>query len=191
MKTCSVHLCNQEAHSGDKGLCKSHVARIRRYGDVYTGGTYSGSPEAFLRSLIGIDFDSCILWPFAKGKHGHGQIYINGRLTNAHRFMLMLNSGAPDDETQEACHDPLKCNNRGCVNPNHLRWASHHENMLDKFHSNTQPIGEKIHNSILTESSVKFVRKSTLSNSDLAKMFGVAPRTIRDAKSGRTWKHVT
>lgn len=28
-------------------------------------------------------------------------------------------------------HDPIRCNNKRCVNPDHLRWGNHSDNMRD------------------------------------------------------------
>jgi hypothetical protein len=49
----------------------------------------------------------------------------------AHRVSLMAFKSLPK-EGEQAAHCPRKCpDHRHCVNPDHLRWASQSENLLD------------------------------------------------------------
>lgn len=76
--------------------------------------------------------EDCVPWPYAVRKSsGYGAMSrkANGRTENwdAHRFVCAYFHGAPTDD-QEAAHS---CGNKLCVNPAHLSWASHLENMAD------------------------------------------------------------
>lgn len=71
----------------------------------------------------------CLIWPFAKISTGYGQFRRNGTRVYAHRIMCELAHGKCPTNKKEAVHT---CRNTSCVNPNHLRWATHIENMQDR-----------------------------------------------------------
>lgn len=70
------------------------------------------------------------------------------RIVLTHRFALCLIHGGldlvelladydrrffDDGSRREAAHDPIKCGNRLCCNPAHLRWATDDENREDRY----------------------------------------------------------
>jgi hypothetical protein len=89
-----------------------------------------GAPAAFIRDHADHQGDECLLWPFARTLNGYGQVLFEGRQTRAHRAICILAHGEPPFDGAEATHS---CANGhlGCVNPKHLRWKTHHENILE------------------------------------------------------------
>ena len=80
----------------------------------------------------------CWDWQASKTKDGYGQLfhhYYNIRLkeirkcTAAHRYSWRIHFGPVPPEL-EVGH---RCDNRGCVNPDHLWLATHKENIWDSI----------------------------------------------------------
>lgn len=99
-----------------------------------------GRGMTFLRSLIGAGVTECIKWPmFIDERTGYGRVgtrrMTGGRTIGfAHRVMCELAHGAPPTPKHEAAHE---CDNRGCVNPNHLVWKTRSGNQLDRRRNGT------------------------------------------------------
>lgn len=90
--------------------------------------------ETFYRKLISWvddnrDFQECFDLGADK-TNGYNRISVNKKNLFAHRISCERVHGPPTKEKPFALH---ACNNRFCVNPNHLRWGSHSENMKDIF----------------------------------------------------------
>lgn len=79
------------------------------------------------------------------------------------------------------------CDNRLCVNPDHLWLASHKENSEDMVNKKRSARGEKCGKSKLTQKDVEFIRSSNLSNSELGRRFSVTSENIRYIRKGVTW----
>lgn len=75
-----------------------------------------------------IDISGCWLWTASKDLSGYGLIFMNGRLERAHRVTRLINFNEPIPPNLFACHT---CDTRHCVNPDHIFWGTHMENMQD------------------------------------------------------------
>ena len=83
------------------------------------------------------------------------------------------------------CH---KCDNRLCINPEHLFLGTHRDNMQDKVNKGRQTKGEAVNTAKLTENDVLTIFHSKEKNVALTKRYGVHRHTIYKIKKGITWK---
>ena len=82
--------------------------------------------------------DNCWVWIAGKNSYGYGQISVNGKMYSTHRVSYTLFNGKIPDGLEL---DHL-CQNKSCVNPEHLEAVTHHENMkrCDLYTNNHQRI---------------------------------------------------
>jgi hypothetical protein len=63
--------------------------------------------------------------------------------------------------------------------------------MADKHRDNTQPFGESVAGSKLTEDDVLLILQSPLSNAELARQYGMAHTCIGNIRLGKSWSWLT
>jgi len=127
------------------------------------------------------DDEGCWDWKAGKFTNGYGSISIAGKNKLAHRVAYRLFLG-PITENKLVCH---KCDNKSCVNPDHLFLGDQFDNMRT-----VNKKGRVNGNAKLTESDIKYIKNSSAMNTSLARLFNVSPSTISLIKKGKTWKHV-
>ena len=83
--------------------------------------------KLFKRLEKKIDVTSyCWEWQASKNQKGYGRVRFRGRLDSAHRVMYIIFKGEIPTGMDV---DHIECNNRGCVNPDHLIVSTHQENV--------------------------------------------------------------
>jgi hypothetical protein len=133
--------------------------------------------------------DGCWEWLASKRPNGYGQLLVDGgRIGYAHRVAYELYVGRIPP-TLCVCH---RCDNRGCVNPEHLFLGTAGDNTRDAM-AKGRLSGKHDHNGArnprakLTAQQVAVVRQSTRKGTELAKRFGVSPTAISRIRLGRSW----
>lgn len=123
---------------------------------------------------------------------GYGVKKHKGKLVRAHRlsYCQSKNINMSDIEGLIILH---LCDNRLCINPEHLRAGTHADNCADKLSKNRQARGEKIGNAKLTDEDVKSIKKmlkNGRSRKYIARLFSVSSMCIGRIASGKTWRHI-
>ncbi len=184
---CAIEGCNRKHVA--KGLCSMHYQRVKNHGSPHHV-TDMRRRIPFLQSA-GSDPVRCVEWPFAFSRSGYGVASLDGKQTSAHRISLILYAGPPPFPSADAAHDPLLCNNKKCVNPHHLRWASKSENAADKIVAGTVTRGTLASTSGISEDDVVEIFHSDGPAKDAAKRYNVHEETIRRIRKGETWGWLT
>lgn len=184
-RICSIQDCSKPVKA--RGWCVAHYRRFLRHGDPLGGGIPNGAARDFVNeSIPAHNSDECLIWPFGKTAAGYGVI-MRGKTTFVHHIACgHLNGPRPDGH--EAAHS---CGNPSCVNPSHLRWATPHENALDKREHGTIPRGETHHWARLTDQQAERILKlkGEVGSAELAKEYGVTQGYISALWGGRVRAH--
>jgi hypothetical protein len=111
--------------------------------------------------------ETCWLWTGPKDRHGYGR----WNQTVAHHFLM----GPKPQGKTHACH---RCDVRACVNPDHLFWGTHVENMADSV--------TKRNAVRLSGDAFRAARKSRgISMAEVGRRLGFTTGYIYDVEKGR------
>ncbi len=144
-----------------------------------------------IKNNIKVSENGCWEWQGSCSSTGYSQIIGYGKKCG-HRLSYKVFKG-DFKETLFVCHS---CDNKKCVNPDHLFLGTSKDNHFDMTIKgrNNQVRGIKTGRSKLTEENVKEARKLYESGvfgcSILAKKYKVTSRTIWCAIKGLTWAHI-
>jgi len=131
--------------------------------------------------------DWCLIWPFARDKHGRGMLGYEGRTHWAHRFMCRLMHGDPPTPEHTAAHT---CGNGhgGCINPHHLAWKTQAENLEDcRVHGTLiRHHGGNVRRVLPEEIRAIRDARGYQTQAQLAAKYGVSEGTISDIWHGRS-----
>lgn len=137
--------------------------------------------------------DGC--WPWTghvSPTSGYGDVparYASGKRSTAHRHAWKLHNCCDPGQLQ-VLH---RCDFRVCCNPAHLRLGTQRENIWDALSKGRRHVclpGEAHSKARLTDDIVREIRAAPDRVKDLAERYGVSPQTIRQARKGRTWRHL-
>jgi len=139
----------------------------------------------------------CHLWVGGKNK-GYGLIGFHGKQWRVHRLVFKLYNYSIPSWDQSGLQINHTCDNKLCINPEHLYCGTQQQNMLDRD-SRGRRFAGKLSGEIpgrskLTNIKVTQLRKLAAegySQYKLAKMFNVSPSTAWRAKNGESWKHLS
>lgn len=134
--------------------------------------------------------NNCWEWQKDIDRKGYGQIHSyreNKRVTLfAHRVSYELHKGTIPEKFL-ICHS---CDNRKCVNPDHLWIGTQSDNMQDMIKKGRYNYGTKNRLSKLNHQQVLEIKNSRESGRFLSKKFDVSEATIINIRKNRTWRHL-
>lgn len=136
------------------------------------------------------DPNGCWTWQGAKFSNGYGAFQLGvGNTVRAHRMSYVLHNGFFDDALV-VCH---KCDNRECVNPDHLFVGTNADNSADMSRKGraARLYGAKNGCSKLTESAVLSIYQDPRTNREIAADYGVASSLVSLIRHRKVWGETT
>lgn len=189
MKACSVDGCTAKYYA--KGYCYKHWQRIRKHGSPDDNANTHGSLEARFWRKVDKTGD-CWEWTGNKKPVGYGAIQEGGKGSKsllAHRVSYQIHKG----EIPDGMVVMHSCDNRGCVNPDHLSIGTYSENTLDaiqkgRFPCNLpEPKSGATHRLAISIEKAKAIKGAEGTQTELSRAFAVDRTVVRAIKNGTHW----
>ena len=123
-------------------------------------------------------------------KNGYFSIRRNGIRQKLHRYIYRITVGEiPKDMVVRH-----KCDNRLCINPNHLEIGTQLDNIRDRVERNRSAKQNGTDNgmcSIDEETVLKVLFDNDGTQHEIADRYGISQIHVSQIKTGKRWRHVT
>ena len=154
-------------------------------------GRKPGCPyKRFEDKYVPITESGCWVWMRNTFRCGYGAFSWHGENIGAHRAAWMLYKG----EIPDGMNVLHKCDNRLCVNPDHLFLGNQKDNILDMVNKKRHIHGVMFPHLKLNDEKVREIRRrygaGCSDMAELAREYGVALQTISTIIKRIAWKHV-
>jgi hypothetical protein len=130
--------------------------------------------------------NGCFEWSGSRDRDGYGilRLTINGKVEQrAHRLSWIHFKGVVP-EFMQVLH---RCDNPGCVNPDHLFLGTNHENMLDKTRKKRNNTSKLTKKDVL---KIRTLHAIGVNQRRIADRFSVGYKAVNKIVLRQRWKHV-
>jgi hypothetical protein len=145
----------------------------------------------FFERYVMVPSAGCRVWPFGKTTAGYGTLSTSTKPKTRYAHVAACERWhGPRPEGMEVAHS---CGNPSCWAGEHLRWATHQENLLDRRRHQTMMEGEGHYAAKVTEDNVREIRDRAANGevqAVMAREFGVSQVAIHNIIKHKSWKHV-
>lgn len=136
--------------------------------------------QRFYRSFTPDPKTGCWNWDLRRDAAGYGRINVQRRPVQAHRLSFEIHKGEIA-RGLFVCH---ACDNRRCVNPDHLWLGTHADNMRDMAVKGRTTNGRRSYEPMFTPEAMSILRKvgrgpGSISIHAASRLLGVHRQTIR------------
>lgn len=130
----------------------------------------------------------CWEWTGATKLGGYGHIAPYKGSTSAHRASYMFHKGEIP-AGMLVLHD---CDNRLCINPEHLRLGDHTDNQNDAYRRGRRPLfaGSKSTNAKITEQKALAIFSDSRTQQVVADEYGISTSLVSAIKNKVAWQHL-
>jgi hypothetical protein len=181
-------------------LCRGQVSRRiteeERMTRVSSGRRVRGKPPSVVRKCIEEwstpePSTGCWLWMRGAGSGGYGTISVGGKTVRTNRASYEAFYG-PIPEGLFVLHS---CDQKLCVNPEHLSADTRGENTRQAYARGLTPRlrGTKNHNAKFSEADVTMwhvMHMAGMSGADVARAYNTSRSVVNLALRGKSWRHV-
>lgn len=155
----------------------------------WTRNRVGNTPDQSKECYKGLD--ACWLWSGNLAPDGYGKTKVGDKYLSAHRLSWFIHRG----EIPEGKILMHLCDNRACVNPDHLKLGTTQENTADSVRKGRRKpaVGAQLPHSKLNESSVRAIRDAArrgVPQAQIAQTFGLCQQAVHKVVARKTWAHV-
>jgi hypothetical protein len=134
----------------------------------------------------------CWVWKKKPRNDGYGRLKVDGKMVTASRYSASKYLGFDLRSTLQVLH---QCDNRMCVNPEHLFIGTAKDNMQDKVRKGrgNHFCGESGNTNVLKQDQIPEILRlyaNGHSSLKIGKVFGVCQQTVMNIINGKSWKHI-
>jgi hypothetical protein len=195
-RPCNAKNC-ERIIKGNSVYCSKHKRVFGHHGDAdFVHQRLLTLKQRFDQKYQKCPVSGCWNWTGSTNQSGYGTMAPNEWGTLAHRISYGLNVGpVPKGKGPHGtcvCH---RCDNRLCVNPEHLFLGSNADNLADRDAKGRQVAmrGSRNGHSKLNESDIVQIRAMFHRGAKLrevAERFSISKANASDIKRGKIWAHV-
>ncbi|MEG4803040.1 HNH endonuclease [Microcoleus sp. ARI1-B5] len=197
--SCDVRNCINPNHLWEGSRLENSQDRFRK-GRIKVGSKSAPKPQKELRGReiipgirAQIQPNGCMICTLAKRSDGYAikGTKINGKTKSfyAHRLVLEHKLGRPVKPGYFACHS---CDDRGCVNPDHLWEGTPADNSRDAIEKDRFPFVPSVNRKLKPEQvgEIRYLLGEGISKAEIARTFAISRSQIILLARGQIYRDI-